>query len=85
MSVENGGANSDYCLMNSSTGSESRNHNSIDYTKKIDEISTKIYLMEKNGFPYGVDMDDMLPASALNKYANTEYNNEHHNLHRNSR
>ena len=38
MSVENG----NYCYMNSSIISESKNHNSIDNTKKRDEIPTNI-------------------------------------------
>ena len=33
--------------------------------------------------PDGVDIDDMLPAFELNKYANMEYNNKQHNLKRN--
>ena len=39
--------------------------------------------MENNGLPDDIDIDDMLPTSALNKYINMEYNNEHHNLHMN--
>ena len=38
MSVENG----NYCYMNSSIISESKNHNSIDYTNKRDEILTNM-------------------------------------------
>ena len=56
--------------MNSSTGSESKNHNSMDYTKKIEDISTNRYLMENNVLPDGVGIDIMLPASTLNQYAN---------------
>ena len=66
--------------MNGSTGSKLKNHNLVDYTNKRDEISTYRYLMENNGFPDGVGIDVMLPASVLNQYANTEYNNENHNL-----
>ena len=69
--------------MNSSTGSESNNHNSMDYTKKIEDISTNRYLIENNALPDGVRIDIMLPASTLNQYANMEYNNKHHNLFRN--
>ena len=69
--------------MNSSTGSESKNHNSMDYTKKIEDISTNRYLIENNVLPDDVGIDIMLPASTLNQYSNTEYNNEHHNLFRN--
>ena len=80
MSFDNGGINGDYFYMNSSTGSESNHDNLIDYTKKIDEISTNGCLRENNGLPDGVGIDDMLPASALNQYVNMEYNYEHHNL-----
>ena len=71
MSVDNCYVNGSYCYMNISTGSESKNHNSIDYTKKIYEISTNIYLMINNGLPDGLGIDDMLPASVLSKYVNT--------------
>ena len=81
--VDNGDVNGVYCYMNSSTGYESDNNNSIDYTNKRDEISTKIYLMGSNGLPYGVGIDFILPASALNQYTNMEYNNEYHNLQNN--
>ena len=47
MVADNGDANIHYCYMNNSTGSESKNHNSIDCTKKRDEISTNRYLIEK--------------------------------------
>ena len=66
--------------MNGYTGSESNNHNSIDYTNTRDEISTNRYLMGKNGLPYAVGIEIMLHISALNQYANMEYNNEHHKL-----
>ena len=56
--------------------------NSIDYTKKRDEISTKIYLRGNNGFPDGVGIDVMLPESVPNQYFHMKYNNEHHNLFR---
>ena len=80
MSVENGDANGDYCYMNGSTISESNNHNSVEYTKKRDEIYTNIYVMENNGLTDGVGIGDMLLASALNQYINMKYNNEQHNL-----
>ena len=67
MNVENVDVNGDYCYMNIYTVSESNNHNSIDYTKKKDEISTNIYFMENNGLPDGVGIDVMLPASTLKK------------------
>ena len=72
MSVDNGDVNGDYCYRNSSTGSESKNHNSINYTNKIDEISTNRYLMENIELPDGVGIDVMLPVSKLNQYSNTE-------------
>ena len=68
--------------MNSSTGSIIKSHNSIDYIKN--EISTSIDLRENNGLPDGVDIYDMLPASAPNQWVKKEYNNEHHNIQRNS-
>ena len=80
MSVEIFYVNGNYFYMNNYTVSESKNHNSIDYTKKRDENSTNIYLMEINGLPDGICIDDMLPAPILNQYVNMEYNNEHHNL-----
>ena len=39
--------------------------------------------MENNGLTDGIGIDVMLPAYALNKYTNMEYNNENHNLLRN--
>ena len=75
MSVENGDNNGDFCYVNSSTGSESKNHNSIYYNNKRDGIFTNIYLMENNGLPDGFGIGVMLPASTLNPYANMEYNN----------
>ena len=79
--AENDDINGDYCYINISTGYESNNHNTIDYTKKSDEFSTnRYYLMENNGFPDGVVIDVVLPASALNQYDNMEYNNEHNKL-----
>ena len=39
MSVDNGDVNGNYCYMNSSTGSESKNPNSKVSVKKRDEIS----------------------------------------------
>ena len=66
MIVHNGDINYDYFCMNSSTGSESKNYDFIDYTEKRDEISTKIYLRGNNGLTDVVDIDDMLPASEIN-------------------
>ena len=43
MSVDKGDINGDSFYMNSSTGYESKNHNFVDYTKKIYEISTNRY------------------------------------------
>ena len=40
--------------------------------------------MENSELPDGVGIDFMLPTSALNQYANMEYNNEHHNILSNS-
>ena len=80
MRVRNGDFNVNYCFMNSYTGYESKSHNSIDYTKKIDRISTNKYLRGNIGLLDGVNNDDMLPVSATNKYVNKEYNNEIHNL-----
>ena len=70
MCVDNGDATIDYFSINSSTGSKSKNHNSIDYTNKRDNFSTNGYLMENNILPDGVGIDDMLPSSALNQYFN---------------
>ena len=44
VSVGNSDINGDYFYMNTSTGYVINNHNSIDYTKKRDEISTNRYL-----------------------------------------
>ena len=81
-SVYNGVVNGYYCYMNNYTEFLINNHNYSDYTKKIDEFSTDIgvYLRENNGLQYGVDIGGMLSASAPNKNANMEYNNEHHKL-----
>ena len=49
MNVVNGDINGDYCYSNGSTLSESKNHNSINYTKKRYGISTNRYLMENIG------------------------------------
>ena len=80
ISVDNGDINGDSSYINGSTGSESNNPNSVDYTKKRDEISTNRYLMENNGLQDYVGIDVILPAPALNQYYNIEYNNEHQNL-----
>ena len=66
ISVENDDINCDYYYMNSSNESFIKNHNSIDYTKKIDEISTNRYLREYNGLTDGLDIDYMLPEYAPN-------------------
>ena len=83
MGFGNGDLNGGYCYMNSSTGSESNNNNSIDYTNKRGEISPNRCSMENNGLPDVVDIEVMLAASTLNQYTNMEYNNEHNNLLRN--
>ena len=54
MIVDNGGVNVDYLYLNISTGSESKNHNSVDYSNKIDKMSTKSYLRENIGLPDSV-------------------------------
>ena len=69
--------------MNSSTVYLIRNQNSIEFTKKRDEIYTNKYLRGNNGIPDGADIDEMLPASAPNQYFNMEHNNKHYNLQRN--
>ena len=70
MSVENGGVNDGYCYMNSSTVSESKNHNYINCKNKIFEISPNIYVTENNLLPDGFGIDVMSLASALNQYVN---------------
>ena len=82
--VENGDVNGGHCYMNSLTGSESRNQNSIYYRKKIDEISPKRSEVENNVLQDGVVIYVILPVPTLNQYANMEYNNKHHNLVNNS-
>ena len=72
MCVDNGDATIDYFCINRSTGSKSKNHNSIDYTNKRDNFSTNGYLMENNGLPDVVGIDVMLHPSAPNKYNNME-------------
>ena len=49
ISVDNGDFNGDYFCINSSTGYVINNHNPIDYTKKIDKITTNRYFRENNG------------------------------------
>ena len=66
--------------MNSYTGSESKNHDSIDSTKKRDAISPNRSEMENNGLHDVVGVDVVLSTSTLNQYDNMEYNNEHHNV-----
>ena len=73
--MANGDGNGDYFYINSPTGSVIKNHNSIDHTKKRGEIFTNRYLRENNGLTDGVNIYDVLPASALNQYANMEYKN----------
>ena len=75
MGVENGDVNGGYCYINSSTGSESNNHNSIYSTKIRDKTSPNISEMENNRLPDGVGIDIMLPEYTLNKYDNMKYNN----------
>ena len=70
--VENGYVNGDYFHMNSSIGYELKNHNSIYYTDKIDKISPNRYVMENNLLLYGVHIDVMVTAPALNQYTNME-------------
>ena len=60
ISIDNGDSNGDHCCVNSSIGYVTNNHDFIDYTKKIYEISTNKYLMENNRLPDGVGIDDML-------------------------
>ena len=45
--------------MNSSTESESKNHNSLDHAKKRDEINTNIYVIENKGLSDGVGINVM--------------------------
>ena len=75
MIVDNGDTNGYYCYMNSSTRSIMMNQNYIYYTYKRDEIYTIKYLRGNNGLSEVLDIYDMLPVSALNQYANMEYNN----------
>ena len=70
--VENGDVNSGHCYMNSLTGSESRNQNSIYYRKKIDEISPKRSEVENNVLQDGVVIYVILPVPTLNQYADME-------------
>ena len=72
MSIDNGDINGNYCYMNSSTWSVVNNQNPIDYTNNIDNITTNRDLKENNGLPGGVDIYDMLPASAPIKYVNMD-------------
>ena len=65
ISVDNGDANCDSFYINIFTGSESKNHNYIDYKNKTYEISTNTYLMVNNGLPDGVGIDVMLPEYSL--------------------
>ena len=66
--------------MNSHTLSESKNHKSIDYTKKSDENTHNISWMENTGLQDGVDIGVMLPEYTINQYTNMEYNNEYNYL-----
>ena len=75
MGVENGDVNGGHCYMNSSTGCESKNHNSIYYTNKRDEIAPNISEMENNGLQDVVCIDVMLLVSKIIQYANMENNN----------
>ena len=75
MGVENGDVNGGHCYMNSSTGCESKNHNSIYYTNKRDEIAPNISEIENTVLQDCFRIDVMLPESTLHQYANMEYNN----------
>ena len=57
MGVENGDVNGNYCYMNGYTASKSKNHNSMDYTNKMEDISTNRYSIENNALPDGVGID----------------------------
>ena len=61
--------------MNSHTVSESNNHSSVYSTDKRNENVTNLSQMENTGMQYGVDIQFMLPAYTLHKYANIEFNN----------
>ena len=74
ISVHNGDVNVIYCYINDSTGSESKDRNSIVYIKNM-KFLPHIYLMKSNELPDGVGIDDMLDASALDQYVNMEYIN----------
>ena len=58
--------------MNIYTGYDINNKSFISYTKKRDEISTNIFVRKNNGSPDGVYIVEVLPAYALNQYANME-------------
>ena len=81
--VENGDVNCGHCYMNSYTGSESKNHNSIHYKNKRDEIYPNIYEMKSTGLQDSVVIDVMLPVYILNQYASMEDKNENNNILRN--
>ena len=70
--VENIYFNDDYCYMNSSTGYESNNHNSIYFKGKVMKI---IPTDKKSDFEecYGVGIDVMLHASAISHFFNGLY------------
>ena len=57
-------------FMNIDTPSEANNHNYIDYTKKWDGNFPNASEMGDTGLQGGVDIDDILYTSTLNKYAN---------------
>ena len=80
MGAENGCVNGGHCYMNSPTGSESKNHNSIDSTKKRYKIDPNKSEMENNGLQGGVGIDVMLPVSTLNRNSNMKFNTENHKL-----
>ena len=73
--VENGYVDGDHCYMNSTTVSEAKNQNSVDYTQKRDDIARNISKMENTGLQDDDDIDVMLPSSTLHQYSNMEYNN----------
>ena len=56
--------------MNSNTVSESKNHISINFTKKSDEDTKNISERENNELKDGFEIDVMLPASTLHQYSN---------------
>ena len=62
ISIDNGDSNGDHCCVNSSIGYVTNNHDFIDYTKKIYEISTNRYFRGNNGLPDDIEIDDILTS-----------------------